>query len=253
MVSQLEYRANLITDAVVQPCITAGVEVALWSAIFVGAGISQLGGRPVGDYLAYALWAAFFSRATANWMYEFRMVNEIDTGSVNAILVRPISFFEYYLGQFMGYKFLTGGISFIPPLLCAIVFQMPVHFDRVVAAVGMSVFYLFFVHTLSFAVASLAFFFNRTHMFTVAKNIIIGMLTGEIIPLDLAPAPFKDILIALPFSSSVFLPVGYITGRVNGETFARGFISIGVGIMVAGLLSTVLWNSGRKRYSGTGA
>ena len=50
----------------------------------------------------------------------------------------------------------------------------------------------------------------------------ITMLTGELFPLDLVPQPFRDIVLALPFANAVFLPVGYLTGRVELAQVGHG-------------------------------
>jgi ABC-2 type transport system permease protein len=93
VLSQLEYRFNLFTDAVIQPLLTGVIEVTLWSAILASTATGTLAGFPRSSYLAYALWAAFFARISTNWMYEFRMMEEIDSGTVNSVLSRPISFY----------------------------------------------------------------------------------------------------------------------------------------------------------------
>ncbi len=66
-------------------------------------------------------------------------------------------------------------------------------------------------NSISFLVSCAAFFLNKIHSFTAAKNLALWVISGEIIPLDLMPEPFRTILIALPFSSGVFIPVGYLT------------------------------------------
>lgn len=253
ILSQLEYRFNLATDAIIQPAITGAVEVAIWSAIFASTAVSSIGGFPRESYLAYALWVSFFSRLGSNWLYEFRMIEEIDTGSVNSILARPISFFEYYLAQFMGYKFLTGLLSFIVPIGICLVIPGPTHLERWPLAFLLVMYYLVFIFTISFIVASCGFFFNRVHSFTVAKNIALWLISGELFPLDLLPEPFRHWMIALPFSCAGYLPVGYITGRVEIDAVARGFLSITIGLIIFGLIARGVWLKGRRSYSGTGA
>src|SRR4051812_23467450 len=99
IVSNLEYRVNYLIDALLQPIITTGIELTLWYAIFKTSNSPTIGGFTREYYLSYALWAAFAARISVSWMYEFRMIEEIESGSVNSLIVRPMSFYEYYLSQ----------------------------------------------------------------------------------------------------------------------------------------------------------
>lgn len=186
-------------------------------------------------------------------MYEFRMVDEIDSGTVNSVLARPISFYEYYLSQFLGYKLITTLISLLVPLAITLAVSGPTIHSRLPLAVSVQMLYLVLVHTVSFSVACLGFFLNRVHGFTVAKNIALGMLTGELFPLDLVPEPYRHFVLYLPFSNSVYVPVGYLTGRLEIADVARGIVSILVSIAVVGVIGAWIWAAGRRRYSGTGA
>jgi ABC-2 type transport system permease protein len=253
VLSQLEYRFNFFTDAVIQPVLTGGIEVLMWSAIFASAGQTAIGGFPREYYLAYALWAAFFARIGSNWMYEYRMIDEIDTGTVNSVLARPISFYEYYFAQFMGYKVLTGVVSLIVPALICLWIPGPTDLSRLPLAFLLISYYLVLVHTISFMVASSGFFFNRVHSFTIAKNIALWLFSGELFPLDLIPEPYRNWIIKLPFACATYIPVGYLTGRIGLDTVANSFLSITLTLIPLGLMARVLWLAGRRRYSGTGA
>lgn len=253
VLQQLEYRFNLIADTMIQPLIVSLVEMTIWLAYFSSTGQTTLAGFPRENYLAYALWASFVSRISASWMYESLMIEDIESGSVNSVLVRPISFFEYYLGQLMGYKVLTTSISLLAPLAVCLLFTLPVDLLRLPLAIALVFYYLILVHIFSIVISSLGFFFTRVHHLTVAKNITLWMLTGEFFPLDIAPEPFRSILIALPFSSATFRPVGYMTGRLTIDSIYGGFVSVTCGILVVAPIATLMWNLGRRRYSGTGA
>ena len=215
--------------------------------------MSAMAGFSRASYLAYALWAAFFARVSTNWMYEMKMIEEIETGTVNSILARPISFYEYYLAQFLGYKVLTSLWSFVVPIAIVLLIPGPTDLTRLPLAFALTCFYLIFVHTLSFAIASIAFYFNRVHSLTVGKNIALWILSGELFPLDLVPAPYREWLLNLPFANAVFVPVGYLTGRLQLADIHRGFLSTLIGIMVIVPLASWIWSSGRRQYSGTGA
>lgn len=251
--SNLEYRVNYLVDAVVQPSLTTIIEMLLWMAIFKNASDGMIGGFPLPFYLSYALWGAFFARISSSWMYEFKMIDEIDSGSVNGLLVRPMSFYEYYFSQLMGYKSITTFTSFLIPLTASFYFQWPVIFERIPLAVALVFYYLFLVHGISFFVTSFAFFLNRIHSFTVAKNLALWIVTGELLPLDLMPDPYRQWVISLPFSSGVYLPVGYLTGRFGFDMVLQGFVSVTIGLIVIHILGFLLWRQGLKTYSGTGA
>ena len=233
--------------------MSAGVEVMLWLAIFHGIDRGSLAGFSKENYLAYSIWAAFVSRITSNWQYEFRMIEEIETGSINTILTRPISFFEYYLSQFLGYKFVTSLISLVFPLGAVMLLGLPTVPHRIPFALLLAGYHLVLVHCISFCVSSLAFRLNRATGFTVAKNLCLWMLSGELFPLDLFPGFWRNIMVNQPFANAVYIPVGFLTGRLDSSYLLRGVISNTLGLIFFGALGAALWQRGLRSYSGTGA
>ncbi|MEI7972777.1 MAG: ABC-2 family transporter protein [Bdellovibrio sp.] len=251
--TNLEYRLNFFVDAIVQPIITAFVEILLWFSLFHMGDQILLAGFDRANYIAYALWASFVARITTNWMYESRMMIEIETGSLNAILVRPVSFFEFYLAQFMGYKMLTTVISLIVPILVVFWMELPTDWSRAPVAGLLVIYHLVFVHLLSFCVVCMAFHMTKVHSLTVAKNLALWFFSGELLPLDILPKKVAEALSILPFSNAVYTPVGYLLGRVSSDDIARGFVSSTLGILSLSFLALGLWHWGLRTYSGTGA
>lgn len=250
---QLEYRTNFVVDALMQPLIAVVFEVLLWIAVFKGAQRSEIAGFELNSYLSYAIWGTFFARISANWMYEHRMIEQINSGQINSLLVRPTTFFEYFLFQFLGYKVLIMCLSLILPASAILYLGYPTSFARLPLAALLAVFFLIFTYCLSFVIATFAFQFNKIHAFTFSKNVTLWILTGELFPLDLLPSPLKEIFIASPFSAGVYLPVGYLTGRFDESKVFEGFLSVAVGILVLGVLGSLHWKRSLRSYSGTGA
>jgi ABC-2 type transport system permease protein len=249
----LEYRLNYFIDALVQPILTTGIEILLWVAVFKGAKTETIAGFSQNNYLSYALWSAFFARIATSWMYEFKMIEEVSSGSINSLIVRPMSFYEYYLSQLMGYKLVTTVISLIIPIVASLLFDLPTILTRLPLATLLCFYYLILVHTISFIISTMAFHFTKISSLTVAKNLFMWILMGELFPLDLLPAPWNQIIINLPFASGVFIPVAYITGRVEINTMMTGFISVTLGLIILNLLGAYLWKKGLQSYVGTGA
>jgi ABC-2 type transport system permease protein len=253
IVTNLEYRLNYFIDALVQPILTTGIELLLWIAVFKGAQTATIAGFSENSYLSYALWSAFFARISTSWMYEFRMIEEVSSGTINSLIVRPMSFYEYYLSQLLGYKFVTTIISLSIPVVASLFFDLPTILSRVPLATLLCFYYLIMVHTISFIVSCMAFHFTKISSLTVAKNLFMWILMGELFPLDLLPEPWKTIIISLPFANGVFVPVAYITGRIEVETVYNGFISVTVGLIVLNLIGAYMWKKGIDSYVGTGA
>jgi ABC-2 type transport system permease protein len=253
ILSQLEYRTNFLIDAVIQPVISTSIEVTLWMAIISSMGGNSLGGFGREYYLGYALWANYFARITTNWMYSYTMMEDIDTGRVNTLLTRPMSFYEFFLFQFVSYKLFVTAISFTMPVAACLIFGGSMHLDRLPLVLVLLVYYLVFIHTMSFCIACLAFYLNRSYSFIFVTNMALWVLAGEMIPLDLYPEPLRTWLIHSPVASGVYIPVGYLTGRFGIELVWQSFGSITVGILVLGVVGRQMWRGGLLRYTGTGA
>ena len=253
IVTNLEYRFNFFIDAYLQPLITVGIEILLWIAIFEANQSETLGGFTKQAYLAYGVWAPFLGRVAISWMYEAMMVEDVASGNINVILTRPISFYEYYLSQLMGYKIITTFLSLLVPLSVSFYFKLPVQYEKIPLALALVFFYLFLLHTMSFIVSSIAFFITKVRSFTLIKNLSLFLLTGELIPFDLMPETLKNILITLPFSSGVYIPVAYITGRIDHTVVMGGFVSVTIGLLILSVFSYFFWKKGLAQYTGTGA
>lgn len=253
ILSQLEYRTNFLIDALIQPIITTSIEVTLWMAIFSGIGTQALGGFGREYYLAYALWGNFIGRLTTNWMFAYNMMDDIDSGRVNTLLMRPISFFEYFLFQFLSYKLFVAVISLGIPVVACWFFGGTMYLERLPLVMILMAYYLIFIHCLSFCIACLAFYLNRAFSFIFVVNMVLWVLAGEVIPLDLYPEPLRGYLIHSPVASGVYIPVGYLTGRFGTELVMQSFVSVTAGIAVIGMLGHLLWRRGLLLYTGTGA
>ncbi|KYG67427.1 ABC transporter permease [Bdellovibrio bacteriovorus] len=253
IVSNLEYRLNYFVDAILQPTLTTCIEMLLWYAVFKSAATTEIAGFSKEYYLAYALWGAFFARICTSWMYEYRMIQEIDSGSINSLLTRPMTFYEYYFSQLMGYKVITTACSMMVPLLAVLIFDLPTKFSRLPLAFALEFYYLILVHSISFVIASCAFYLNKVYAFTGAKNLALWLFTGELFPLDLMPEPMKTIVITLPFSAGVYVPVGYLTGRLGVGSVMNSFVSISIALILVNALGLWMWRKGVHIYAGTGA
>lgn len=250
--TKVQYRFDMAVGVVLMPFVSFAVECAFWLGVFQVSGQTTIGGFTAEQYITYLLWL-MLQLGAANWRFERSMIMEINTGAVNALLLRPTSFFEYHLGQLLGYKLLTVAIMLPVFFFVAWWWQLPLLWDRVPAAVLLGIFYLIMIHTLNFTLCSLAFFFDHIYSLNITKNMLIWFLAGELFPLDLLPSPMREWLIALPFSSAVYVPAAYIAGRIGLDIFLQGFVSVAIGCIFFAIIGVIIWRRGLRHYSGTGA
>lgn len=251
-IAKLQYRFDFFIAFLVLPILGFLVESAFWIGLFHTSERETLGGFTKPQYITYLLWL-MTQLGGANWRFERNMINDINSGAVNALLVRPSSFYEFYLGQLLGFKLMMLVTSIPLILLVAYWWQLPLITSHLLPAVCLGLFYLIMMHTFNFAIACLAFSFDNVYSLNITKNMIVWFMAGELFPLDLLPAPLGEWLILLPFSCGVYIPASYISGRVSTEVFLNGFVSVAMGCVVFGLLARLMWKRGLRRYSGTGA
>jgi ABC-2 type transport system permease protein len=250
--NRLAYPLDFFMGIFFIPLCIFFVEAAFWMGLIHASGNPLLGGFPISYYLGYFLWL-ILQLGSINWSFERTMIAEINNGSVNSLLLRPGSFFEYHLGQLLGQKLIV--VMMMTPLVFFIawLWKLPFYIERFPAALLMGFLYVALIFSLHFAVAAMAFFLDHVYSLNTTKNMLIWFLSGELMPLDLMPSPLREWVIALPFSCGIYLPAAYISGRITTEVFMSGFISLAIGGIVFGLLARYIWLRGLRRYGGTGA
>jgi ABC-2 type transport system permease protein len=250
--AKLQYPASCLAGIVLQPLLAFLVEALFWVGCFEVSGLSQIGGFTLAQYLTYLLWL-LLQFATANWRFERAMIQDINSGAVNAMLVRPGSFYGLHFGDLLGYKLMT--LLVAVPLMFAIAYgcNLPLAVERLPLALLMGVYYLLFLHTLNVAIASTAFFFDHVYSLNTTKNMLLWFLTGELFPLDLLPPSISRWLLAMPFSAGNYLPASYLSGRIGADVFLQGFVSLTLGMGLIALITCAIWRKGLRTYTGTGA
>ncbi len=246
------YPADFVMGVLFIPLGAFLVEALFWLGLFDASGSETIGGYTSPHYVAYLLWLVT-GIGMANWRYERVMISEINTGGVNTLLLRPSSFYEYHLGQQLGQKFISAVLT-VPILIgIVLIWDLPFHLNRLIPALMMGFSYVAVMFSLHFAVISMSFFYDHVYSLNNTKNMTIWFLTGELFPLDLLPSPMREWVIQLPFSCGTYLPAAYLTGRISTETFLHGFVSLGIGAVIFGLIARFVWRKGLRSYSGTGA
>jgi ABC-2 type transport system permease protein len=86
-------------------------------------------------------------------------------------------------------------------------------------------------------------------------DVWLGMyfaLSGYLVPLDLFPAWLRGITDALPFRYMISVPARILTGDISGAAVLAAWLGQFAWIAVFGLLSSVAWRFGLKRWVAMG-
>ena len=67
------------------------------------------------------------------------------------------------------------------------------------------------------------------------------------------PKFLEKIFLILPFSSGVYVPLAYLSGRADFTLVKTGFFNVTWAIALMGIVCMLLWKKGVREYTGTGA
>jgi ABC-2 type transport system permease protein len=101
-------------------------------------------------------------------------------------------------------------------------------------------------------IASAAFYWEEAYSLLMVKNMIVGILSGEVIPLYLFPAGLSWIWKATPFYLYVFGPVQILMGEWDAFEITKNFGIAVLWMIGLGLLTQLAWRRGIYKYQSLG-
>jgi ABC-2 type transport system permease protein len=124
---------------------------------------------------------------------------------------------------------------------------------RLPVALSLVFVYLIFTYTLTFCLVTFAFRLTKISSLTFTKNLFIWLASGELFPMDLLPPTLQKLTSYLPFSCACYVPVGYLTHRLELDAVVKGLLVTSGWALILGFIAKILWHRGLRAYSGTGA
>ena len=243
----LEYRAELFLWALsgTLPLILMGV----WTQAAQGG---RFGLSPV-DFVRYFLTVFLIRQFTTVWViWEFE--KQVLEGKLSPRLLQPLDPVWHHVAAHLSER-----LARLPFTLLL----MGLFFTLYPQAFWLPSFvsFLLFVLTLSFAFAlrfliqyTFALFAFWTERATAIENfwfLFYLFLSGMIAPLEMFPAPMREVVLWTPFPYLIHFPAAVLIGLP--VDFVRGFlVMLGWGLLFF-VFNRWLWRRGLKQYSGMGA
>ncbi len=203
-----------------------GVIIA-FSYIAVWGQNPDAGGYDVTDAVTYCWLAQAMIMTVAIWNGGTTddVAERIRTGDVAIDLYRPVSFLGWFLAGDLGraaYHLLSRGLA--PTVIGALLFDLrypssPLTYVAFLVSVTLGVVVSFSIRML---VASSAFWLlDQSGMLTLSA-VFAMFFSGLVVPLVLFPEPLRTIVMALPWSAFVQVPIDIWLGQRHGAGVLAG-------------------------------
>lgn len=228
----------------------------LWDTIFTDPQMSIFGYDKI-KMLTY-VFLLMIVRAVVLSARAVDVSSDISEGNLSNHLLRPISYFRYWITRDVSSKVLNLTFSFLEFGFLFLVFRPNFYFPNnsyvimafiVSLALAASIYFcvLFLVSAIPFWAPELGW----GSQFLVII-VIIEFLSGTLFPIDVLPAGLQKIVMTLPFPYMVFFPIQVYLGKISGAAQVWGFVTSGIWLVALGFLMKVVWSKGLKKYQALG-
>lgn len=249
------YRANVYME-MLGGIVTMLLTIALWYSLYSISGQVEIGGYTLPMMITYVIGVGFVENILHRTWQGDRAMNDINSGTLNNYLLKPMSPLAYWFVNDIALKILMFGFVSVTIAIVAVVFS-----PFMVLPASLSHFAVFFV--LIFLAAFLHFFFfHITSMLSFWLGITWGVsfilrvsmivATGGLVPLELFPDIVREIFLFLPFQYFGYAQMQVFFGHFSGEDILWQVVGIVAWTMLFILLSQYIYRKGLQAYGAYG-
>jgi ABC-type uncharacterized transport system permease subunit len=252
----LAYRGDFLVGLLSSAVIPVGIQLILWYSIFHtgdnGGGqgnISTFGGMSYSQLLAYTWTTLLFSQVRGG-DYDFALIEMIRTGTLSNYLLKPVGVVEFTFLQGFGEKLITAMICFVIGCIATLFTPLTITnliLGMILAILGNLIAYLF-----GALLAAMAFYWENAFAILMVKNLVVSLLSGELIPLTIVPAKFTWIWQSTPFYLFVYGPAQVALGKWDHWMWAHQMMIGFAWLFGFWLAMKLLWTYSIHRYQGIG-
>lgn len=230
------------------------VSYFIWKAVYASGNGDSLNGFTMPQMVVYIV-LVFLTNTMIASDVGYVIGEEVRDGAIAMRLLKPVSYNATFLFQEIGNKLFTEFVLAIP-LVFAVevirtVFSGEIQFD----------IWRFLLFLFSAVTAYLMnFFFNICFGFVAfitknlwgvntVKNVVVGFLSGALVPLAFLPKAMEQVFLLLPFASLNYTPVMIYMGKYSGfELLYYLGLQIAWTLAFWGL-SKLMWKTVSRRLS----
>ena len=243
------YRTEFLFEVLGSAFVPAAVQWILWYALFKVGGMTSVAGMTYHDMILYTMVSLLFTQIRGG-DNDFEIQEMIRNGSLSQYLLKPLSVVEFVYIRGVAQKILLAGICLFLGITIGAVFGLNPF--RIVGAMFLAIVGNIIHYQMGVVLSTTAFYWEEAYSILMVKNMIVGILSGEVIPLNLFPENMQWIWKSTPFYLYVFGPVQFATGKWSVQEFSVNlFISFGW-VLLCWFLIKIFWGLGIKKYLSIG-
>lgn len=243
------YQIEFLFEIFGSAAVPAAIQIMLWFAMFKTGGHDQIAGMTYHEMVLYTLVSVLFSQVRGG-DHDFELQEMIRTGQLSNYLLRPVGVIEFVYLRGLAPRLFVAALCFLIGLIFSLfgwVDPLRMFLAMILALIGNIIHY-----QIGAALAATSFLWEEAFSILMVKNMIVQILSGELIPLTLFPANLEWVWKYTPFYLYVFGPTQYALGRWSDAVFYQNLL-ISLAWMFAGwLLIRLSWGLGIKNYSSLG-
>jgi len=200
----------------------------------------------------------FFSHILSYFILGTRTIDiasQIQNGEIINLLLKPVSFFNYYFFRDLADKILNFALSFLEITIFFFIFSYSLpqlNLQFFLPFVFFLLIGLFLSFYLNLLISFLGFWSTEVWAPRFIFFILISILSGSFFPLDVLPKKLFSLIILTPFPYLFFLPVKMIVSPqtlINKINFNFLMIMSIFWSIILFFLSRFLWQKGLRSFS----
>jgi ABC-2 type transport system permease protein len=243
------YRIEFFFEILGSAVVPAAIQTVLWYALFKLGGATEIAGMSYEQMVHYTIVSLLFTQVRGG-DHDFELSEMIRSGQLSNYLLRPVGVVEFVYIRGVAPRLLVAGLCLGIGLVIAPFLGLdPV---RMVGAMALAFIGNIIHYQIGAALATAAFLWEEAYSILMVKNMLVSLLSGELLPLMLFPPAMDWIWKSTPFYLYVFGPTQYALGHWSHPMFIQQ-VGIACLWMAFGFVAIrVSWTLGIKRYLSLG-
>lgn len=250
------YRWNIFVY-VISGIFNVAAMLFIWYVVYQKTGKGIIEGYSFNSILIYTIMANL-TRVLLDNEVEFIISEDIKSGNITSIFIRPIPYIITLVGEVVGSIIYNIIFLFVPIVSLIIISSFYFNISFGISYFSSLLYLLTVVFSamimfeISVLVGLCSFFVNYIWGFIMLEDAILSILTGELFPISFYPKIVVKILEFTPFYYINYAPVSILLNKFStNDTIKVIFIQI-IWCIILGILLRYFWKKSQTRLQVNG-